>query len=159
MTRTRGKIRLIARGVRRIYSRRAGHTEPFRLVRMTVSAGKSNLSLSEIVTLESFPRISEDLQRTGYAYFLCEIADKLLPEGDVLVEPYRMTLEMLRQINDTENPRILHKPLTGFVNRLLMNLGFLAPGTVLSATDVIPTLERITERSLKTPPVLRAFRL
>jgi DNA repair protein RecO (recombination protein O) len=73
-----GKVRAVARGVRRGTSRSAGHLEPFTLSDVMFAVGRGELDvISQVDTLESFRAVREDLSRATHAYYLAELVDLL----------------------------------------------------------------------------------
>jgi DNA repair protein RecO (recombination protein O) len=76
-TRDVGKVRAVAKGVRRTTSRAAGHLEPFTLSDVLFAVGRELDVISQADTLEAFRTIREDLQLTTHAYYLAELVDLL----------------------------------------------------------------------------------
>lgn len=72
-----GKVRAVARGVRRGTSRSAGHLEPFTLSDVMFAVGRELDVISQVDTLESFRGVREDLSRATHAYYLAELVDLL----------------------------------------------------------------------------------
>jgi len=91
-----GKIRAVAKGVRRTTSRSAGHLEPFTLSDVMFAVGRELDVISQADTLEAFRAVREDLVLTTYAYYLAEMVDVLTEDRmenravfDVLVDGLR----------------------------------------------------------------------
>ncbi|MDQ6669484.1 MAG: DNA repair protein RecO [Chloroflexota bacterium] len=91
-----GKIRAVAKGVRRTTSRSAGHLEPFTLSDVMFAVGRELDVISQADTLEAFRAIREDLVLTTHAYYLAEMVDLLTEDRmenravfDVLVDGLR----------------------------------------------------------------------
>lgn len=97
-----GKISIVARGVRRITSRRAGNVEILNRVSMGLFKGK-NYTLTEAQSLETFPVIKSQLTLSTIAFHLIELADKLLLEDQPNVVAYSLLLTALRFLE--VNPR------------------------------------------------------
>lgn len=97
-----GKISIVARGVRRITSRRAGNVEILNRVSMSLFKGK-NYTLTEAQSLETFPVIKSQLTLSTIAFHLIELADKLLLEDQPNVSAYSLLLTALRFLE--VNPR------------------------------------------------------
>ena len=76
-SRDEGKIRAVAKGVRRSTSRSAGHLEPFTLTDVLFAVGRELDVISQADTLEAFRAIREDLDLTTHAYYLTELVDLL----------------------------------------------------------------------------------
>jgi DNA repair protein RecO (recombination protein O) len=92
-TRDVGKVRAVAKGVRRAASRSAGHLEPFTLSDVMFAVGRELDVISQADTLEAFRAIREDLELTTHAYYLAEVVDLLTEDRmenravfDVLVD-------------------------------------------------------------------------
>ena len=66
----RGKISVLAKGVRRITSRRAGNVELLNRVSMFLYPGKQFLILTEAESLETYPKLKGDLTLSTYAYHI-----------------------------------------------------------------------------------------
>src|SRR5207244_7314877 len=95
-SRDEGKIRAVAKGVRRTTSRVAGHLEPFTLSDVMFAVGRELDVISQADTLEAFRAIREDLVLTTHAYYLAEMVDVLTEDRmenravfDVLVDGLR----------------------------------------------------------------------
>ena len=95
-SRDMGKLRAVAKGVRRTTSRSAGHLEPFTLSDCLFAVGRDLDVISQADTLESFRHIREDLILTTHAYYLAESVDLLTEDRmdnravfDVLVDGLR----------------------------------------------------------------------
>src|SRR3989344_2421117 len=77
---TRGKISVLAKGVRRISSRRSGNVELLNRVSMFLYPGKNFLILTEAESLETYQKLKEDLTLSTYAYHIIEITNKITAE-------------------------------------------------------------------------------
>ena len=79
-TRDMGKLRAVAKGVRKIRSRKAGHLEPFTRVRLYLARGRDMPIITQAETVEAYQPIRDDLLRTGYAVYLVELLDRFTYE-------------------------------------------------------------------------------
>lgn len=125
-----GKIRAVARGVRRTTSRSAGHLEPFTLSDVMFAVGRELDVISQADTLEAFRGVREDLVLTTYAYYLAEMVDLLTEDRmenravfDVLVDGLR-DLEGAVTSADGEGSAEARLVLIVFHLRLLEALGY-----------------------------------
>ena len=75
-TREQGKVSAIAKGVRRIASRKSGHVELFTQARLLLAKGRNLDVLSQAETIEPYAALREDLVRTTYAYHVAELLDR-----------------------------------------------------------------------------------
>jgi DNA repair protein RecO (recombination protein O) len=76
-----GKLRVIAKGVRKPTSRKSGHVELFTHSRLLVARGRNLDIVTQAETIHSFRPLREDLLRTGWAYYTAELLDRFVEEG------------------------------------------------------------------------------
>jgi len=81
-TRERGKVRAIAKGARKIRSRKAGHLEPFTRVTLQLAKGRDLLIVTQADTLDAYLPLGEDLIKTGYASYAVELLDRFTYEDE-----------------------------------------------------------------------------
>lgn len=85
LTRRHGKVRAVAKGVRRTGSRFGARLEPFGLVDVQLHTGKSLHTVTQVVTIESFAEgISSDYGRYTACSAMLETTDRLT---DDVVDP------------------------------------------------------------------------
>ncbi len=98
-TRERGKVRAIAKGARKIASRKAGHLEPFTRVKLQLAKGRDLLIVTQAETVDAYPSLREDLTRTGYAAYVIELLDRFVPDEEVATPfLYRLLTETLSRL-------------------------------------------------------------
>lgn len=121
-----GKISVIARGVRKITSRRAGNIEVLNRVKLHLFKAKS-YSLSEAESIETFNKLKENLTLSTTAFHVIELVDRLTPEEQKNPMLYELVVKILQILE--KNPRQIF--VRAFEVKLLSLLGF--------ATFQIPT--------------------
>ncbi len=104
LTRERGKVTLLAKGVRRTASRKAGHLEPFTCVDLLVARGKSLDIITQAEMLEAHRRLREDLWRSSWAYTVVELADAFTQDEDPQQLLYDLVLETLGRLDQGDEP-------------------------------------------------------
>lgn len=119
LTKNLGKITVIARGVRKITSRRAGNVELLNLVKLGLFKGKG-YTLTEAESIETFPRIKSNLAVSTAGFHILELSNKFLPENDPNFRVYDLIVETLKKLE--EKPRKLI--LRAFEVKFLCILGF-----------------------------------
>jgi DNA repair protein RecO (recombination protein O) len=77
-----GRLRLLAKGVRKPTSRKAGHVEPFSHVNLLVARGKTLDIVSQAEVIEPFRPLHEDLERASMAYYVAELVASFTEEHD-----------------------------------------------------------------------------
>ena len=121
-SRERGKVRAIAKGARKIRSRKAGHLEPFTRVALQLAKGRDLLIVTQADTLDPYLALGADLVKTGYASYAVELLDRFTYEDES--ENYAIFLlltEVLTRIATDPDPWLA---LRYYEVRLLDLLGF-----------------------------------
>jgi DNA repair protein RecO (recombination protein O) len=75
-----GKVRLLAKGVRRQKSRKAGHLETFTRTQLLVARGRNLDLITQAETIESYVALRQDLWRVSHAYYVAELVDRFSEE-------------------------------------------------------------------------------
>jgi len=101
-----GKRVVIAKGVRKPTSRKAGHLEPFTHASLMLARGKTWDIITSAQTVTSFRRLREDLDLTAYAYYFCELLDAFVQEEDPHPELYDLILTAFRRLEASPNPAL-----------------------------------------------------
>ncbi len=99
-TQETGKLNTLAKGVRKIQSRKAAHLEPFTHAALVLARGQTFWIITQAETLHAFPAIRDDLNKTTDASYIMELVDKVSTEGQPEPSLFRLTLESLKRIND-----------------------------------------------------------
>lgn len=102
-SRQNGKIKAIAKGVRKIRSRKAGHLEPFTQARVFLSQGRDLPIITQAETTDSFNEVRSDLLKIGYASYIVELVDRFLVDNDSNPALYQLVLGCLRRIERDTN--------------------------------------------------------
>ena len=121
-TLARGKISVVAKGVRRITSRRAGNVELLNRVVMFLYPGKQLYTLTEASSIDTYQKLKEDLTLSTYAYHIIELVDKLTVEEQENRILYELTVRVLERLS--KNPRQIW--IRAFEAKVLSNLGFVS---------------------------------
>jgi DNA repair protein RecO (recombination protein O) len=120
-SREAGKLRSVAKGVRKLRSRKAGHLEPFTYVKLLLAAGRDFWIVTQAETVEAYLPIREDLVRTAYAAYVIELIDRFTYEEGENRPLFQLLVDTLGRIST------LPDPFTGvryYEIRLLDLLGF-----------------------------------
>jgi DNA repair protein RecO (recombination protein O) len=81
-TRERGKLRAVAKGARKVTSRKAGHLEPFTHVKLQLARGRNLFIVTQADTLDAYLPLRETLVMTGYASYVVELLDRFVYEDE-----------------------------------------------------------------------------
>lgn len=99
-----GKLRALAKGVRRPTSRMAGHLEPFTRSALLLAVGRELDLVTQAQTLDAYRQAREDLWRTAHAYCVVEVFDQLTPERQENEVLYDLLAQALRRIAQEPDP-------------------------------------------------------
>jgi DNA repair protein RecO (recombination protein O) len=95
-----GKLNTLAKGVRKMQSRKAAHLEPFTHAALVLARGHTFWIITQAETLHAFPAIRDDLNKTTDASYVMELVDKVSTEGQPESGLYRLVLDTLTRVND-----------------------------------------------------------
>ncbi|HSV86576.1 MAG TPA: DNA repair protein RecO [Levilinea sp.] len=120
-TRQAGKLRAIAKGARRLHSRKAGHLEPFTRVSLLLARGRDLWIVTQAQTIEAYLPLREDLLLTGYAAYVVELLDRFTYEEGENPALYHLLHTTLERINTAAD---VYLAVRYYELRLLDLLGF-----------------------------------
>ncbi len=116
-----GKLRAVAKGVRRARSRKAGHLEPFTRINMLISRARDLPLIDQVDTLDPYLPLREDLMRTTCAAYLIELLDRFTYEEGPNQSLYRLITDSLSRLCQSDNIDLVTRY---YEMRLLDYLGF-----------------------------------
>ena len=94
-----GKVDLIAKGIRKTTSRKAGHVELFTHISLMAAKARTWDILTEVTTVESFRHVRENLEHIGRAAYAAELIDCFSGEDDENQPLWDLLLLLLRQLD------------------------------------------------------------
>lgn len=99
-----GKIKVIAKGGRKITSKFTGHLETLNFCTAEIYFGPRNIILKEIITIKNFKKIRENFEKLSAALQIAEISNKILYENQKMENLCRMITEALNQLSISTKP-------------------------------------------------------
>lgn len=121
-TRQLGKTRAIAKGARKIASRKAGHIEPFTHVRLQLAKGRDMFILTQADTVDAYLSLRDDLVLTGQASYVMELLDRFTYEDETENSAiFRLLTDTLSRLASRLDPWLV---IRYYEMRLLDHLGF-----------------------------------
>jgi DNA repair protein RecO (recombination protein O) len=121
-TREKGKLRAIAKGARKIRSRKAGHLEPFTHITLQLAKTRDIPIVTQVETIDPYLPLRETLVLTGYASYVMELLDRFTYEeegGNLSL--FRLLTETLARLCSTAETWAV---VRFYEMRLLEFLGF-----------------------------------
>ena len=107
LTRGRGKVRAVAKGVRKTRSRFGGRLEPLGHVALLLYEGRELDVVTQAESLEHFGVLRDDLDRLAKAHVLLEVTDHVAQERQANVRLYQMLLGSLRALGAHDSPLLV----------------------------------------------------
>ncbi len=121
-TREYGKLRVVAKGARKMRSRKAGHLEPFTHITVQLARARDLSIITQVETLDAYLPLREDLLLMGYASYVMELLDRFTYDeegGNPVI--FRLLTETLGRLSLQIEPWLA---LRFYEMRLLDSLGF-----------------------------------
>src|SRR5690606_5552823 len=103
-TREHGMVRAIAKGARKVTSRKAGHLQPFTQITIQLAKGRDLLIVTQVETVNAFLPLHDDLLKTSHAAYVVELLLRFSYE-DEGANPsiFRLLVETLGRIEAEED--------------------------------------------------------
>jgi DNA repair protein RecO (recombination protein O) len=102
-----GKIRVLAKGVRRPVSKLGGHVELLTHSKMLLAKGRNLDIVTQSETIDSFVNIRADLNRICRGYYVAELLDRFTEDGIENFPAYKLLLETLQRLGDDPDPDLV----------------------------------------------------
>jgi len=93
--------------VRKPTSRKAGHLELLTHSRLLIAKGRSLDIVTQAETITPFLALRKDLIRTSYAYYVAELVDRFLEEGEESPALFRLLLKSLGHLSEAQDPLLV----------------------------------------------------
>jgi DNA repair protein RecO (recombination protein O) len=111
LTKDHGKVRAVAKGVRKTSSKFGARLEPLTHVDLLLWQGRSDLDIvNQVEVLDTFRVIREDLSRVAKGLALVEVSDQMAQERHPDPRLYTMLVGALRALADPESDPTLLAP-------------------------------------------------
>lgn len=107
LTAGHGKVRAVAKGVRRPKSRIGGRLEPLSHAEMLFYEGRELDGVSQADLVEPWPKLHSDLSRMSQGLAMAEAAEQVAQEGAACEPLYRMLVGALRTLVDRPGPLVV----------------------------------------------------
>jgi len=121
LTQGSGKVRAVAKGVRKTRSKFGGRLEPFTHVDLLLYRGRELDIVTQAETITSFREIRESYNRFAAGEVILESIDRVAQEHSKSVRTFMLLLGGLRQLSESTDPSAV---LDAFLLRLASLAGF-----------------------------------
>ena len=140
-----GKLSLLAKGIRKLKSKKRGHLEIFSHIKFSASKTNSIDIVTEVETINTFSKIRASLNKISLAYYFCEIIAKITREDEIKNEVFNILIIFLKRLEKETKLKILRQE---FLHELLEELGYWPGDKKLIDADSV--LEEVTERQINS---------
>jgi len=141
-----GKIRALAKGVRKLTSRKAASLELFNLAVIFLVKGKNLDIITEAKIIDSFSSWRKDLKKIAFAYQFCELVDRLTADNQSNRRIFTLLKQSLFALTKKEIDR--EKLSLNFKKQLLRTTGFGLPDKITNRV-LDNHIEKIIEKKVK----------
>ena len=121
LTPGKGKVRAVAKGVRRPLSRLRGHVDLTNLIEFSAAYGRNLDIVTEAQARDDHPLVRSDLPRLSQALYACEIADSFAQEGVPSGDVFGLLVAVLDALGEIADPWLLAR---WYESRMLELTGF-----------------------------------
>lgn len=115
MTRQHGKVRAVAKGIRKTKSKIGARLEPMSHVDVLLNRGRDLDVVNQVEVVDASPGLHGDLERMSQAISMCEAVDLVSQDRQPAIHLYEMLVGALRALEDQPAPLLL----AGFFLKLL----------------------------------------
>lgn len=150
LTRSHGLIDLVAKGARRLTSKKSSHLDNLNLIRFNTGRGNSPQYLSQVESIEVFSNIKASLYKVRSCFYLTEILKHTLVESqpdENLFFEFRKFLNLLNELPADDSSR---EAAVAFQLFLIDHLGFSRPSDERPEA-LVPYFESLIDRHLTSP--------
>lgn len=142
-----GKITLSAYGVKKITSRRISHLETGNYIRFSYYRKDSYFTLRETELIYGYSKIRVSETKLDVLFMLFFILNKILPEEQEEYKVYIKTLDILKNLNNTD---LKIKDIEAYLKDVLSVSGFIDQKRVIDPSfDVIKFTEDLIGQEIK----------
>ena len=146
-SKSHGKVVLVAKGVRKITSRKKGHLELFTYAKLQIAKTKGLGIITEAETINNFPSLRKNLNRVRIAYLLAELIDKLTAEQQEQQEVFKLLFNSFIILNSKSATKNF---ILNFESELLELLGFGLPNPPITRQKLEMHISFIADKPINS---------
>lgn len=146
MTKNHGKVKVLAKGVRRPASRKGGNLDVLNHVEVFVAKGRNLDLVTQAQALNVHNGVKKEVKLISKALYLCELTDGLCAEEQVLPFVFDLLTSTLYDFHFGSTAKLWE-----FEFQLLNHLGFINQSQKPHRKSLKSFVEEVIERELKAP--------
>lgn len=116
-----GKLRVVAKGVRKVTSRLAGHVELFTRSQMLLAKARNLDIVTQSETVDAYRPLHDDLSRIAHASYAAEMLDAFTADALENYPVYKLTASVFGLLSEDPHP---DRVLRWFEMQLLAYMGY-----------------------------------
>jgi len=155
-TKSSGKVNSIARGVRKITSRKAGNLDIFDYSKISLVELGDFYMVSQAEVISSFKLLKSDLNSQGTLYLIGETLDKLLPYREDYSTLFRKVIEGLEELSVSEDKDTL---LVDILVTILSDMGYWAARFPRDINYIKKYIESLADNRLNSSKLIEKIDL
>jgi len=124
LLRYKGKYTAIAKGIRKVASRKSPNLELLNLSKIYLARGKTFDVITEAQAIETYKDLKDDLNKISYGFYLVELTSEFLAEGQGGKEVYELIARTLKLLDGEKNIEKIKLYIRAFEIKFLDLIGF-----------------------------------
>ncbi|OGG03342.1 DNA repair protein RecO [Candidatus Gottesmanbacteria bacterium RBG_16_37_8] len=149
LSKNSGKLVIIAKGVRKITSRKAPHLDLLNHLKLFLAKGKTFDILTDVEAIDNFSFLKTHLSRIAVSFKMIELVNRLIPEREEHTQIFGRLLSDFHLLN--KHIKLDETKITDdFANYLLWQSGYLPQDQRLAGIKLERFLEDVCERTIKS---------
>lgn len=151
-----GKIKVLAKGVRKTTSRKSGHLELFNWAQIYLAKGRNLDIITEVETVKSFRGWRKNLAKVGLAYHFCELVERLTAENVKNQDVFNLLCGGLLGLGRARAGD-LDQASQNFAQKLLEETGFWPRGKRVDNLNLEEYIESLIEKKLRAKNIFNLY--
>lgn len=139
-----GKIKILAKGIKKINSRRAPHIQTANFINIVLYHKYGRYYLQESNMISGFSSIKKSSKKISLVYYLFSVIDKILPENQKEEDIYKITINFLIQLSKLD--KFDNSFIEKYMNLIIKKLGYISKNKTLE--EIHATIEDIIGKKL-----------
>jgi len=140
-----GRIRILAKGIKKLTSRRGPHIETGNLINAVLSKNKDYYFLQETNLISGFSQIKKNQLKFQCLYLFLLVLEKLLPENQKEEKMYKLFKSFMIDLSNKDNYQTM---MTDYLNNTASLLGYQEKNKNKNLIEITAFIEEIINEKL-----------
>lgn len=143
-----GRLTILAKGVKKITSRRSPHLQTGNLIDIIVNNRNEHYYLQESHLISGFSDLKSDENKVKYLYLFLFVLDRLIPERQKENKTYNLTKKLLINLTKSDDPKMVTHQ---YLSNIMIQLGYL--DKKISFAAIKSLIEEIISEKIPSLPL------